>query len=246
MSNDIQKQYDRLDNVTSILQRMKEVYAIPGRHTRGIGRGIVSNSIPSKVLQRSRKLSKDELVLRLGDGKVVAAEAKDGIQQTMDDTDSSPNLDNIDMITDTAVVDKDEKTSLPKAKRQKKSTVWLEFKDVKDVDGNVKISCNHCVKMFVKSKGNPTSQLHKHLQQCANHLRAKATKERENSMQTQLGFMPSSVDPALYPALQDGKFDMEAMKESLAHRILMHEKSFSEVEEEGFNLFCRRGMPEWR
>ncbi|KAK4403132.1 hypothetical protein Sango_1053900 [Sesamum angolense] len=34
MSNDVQKQYDRLDDVASILQRMKEVYAIPYRHTR--------------------------------------------------------------------------------------------------------------------------------------------------------------------------------------------------------------------
>ncbi|KAL0301555.1 UNVERIFIED_CONTAM: hypothetical protein Sradi_6432300 [Sesamum radiatum] len=34
MSNDVQKQYDRLDDVASILQRMKEVYAIPDRHTR--------------------------------------------------------------------------------------------------------------------------------------------------------------------------------------------------------------------
>ncbi|KAK4406589.1 hypothetical protein Sango_0665400 [Sesamum angolense] len=34
MSNDMQKQYDRLDDVASILQRMKEVYAIPDRHTR--------------------------------------------------------------------------------------------------------------------------------------------------------------------------------------------------------------------
>ncbi|KAL0375577.1 UNVERIFIED_CONTAM: hypothetical protein Scaly_0675300 [Sesamum calycinum] len=34
MSNDIQKQYDRLDDVASILQCMKEVYAILGRHTR--------------------------------------------------------------------------------------------------------------------------------------------------------------------------------------------------------------------
>ncbi|KAL0301631.1 UNVERIFIED_CONTAM: hypothetical protein Sradi_6439900 [Sesamum radiatum] len=33
MSNDVQKQYDRLDDVASILQRMKEVYAIPDRHT---------------------------------------------------------------------------------------------------------------------------------------------------------------------------------------------------------------------
>ncbi|KAK4431280.1 Zinc finger BED domain-containing protein RICESLEEPER 2 [Sesamum alatum] len=102
---------------------------------------------------------------------------EDGIQQTMDDTDSSLNFNNIDMSTDTTEVDKDEDASSPKAKRQKKSTGWLEFKDVMDADG---------------------------------------------------------------------KFDMEAMKESLAHWIMMHDKSFSEVEEEGFNLFCRRGMPEWR
>ncbi|KAL0302185.1 UNVERIFIED_CONTAM: hypothetical protein Sangu_3115100 [Sesamum angustifolium] len=34
MSNNIQKQYDRLDDVASILQSMKEVYAILDRHTR--------------------------------------------------------------------------------------------------------------------------------------------------------------------------------------------------------------------
>ncbi|KAL0339237.1 UNVERIFIED_CONTAM: hypothetical protein Sangu_1445800 [Sesamum angustifolium] len=34
MSNDIQKQFDRLDDVALILQRMKEVYAIPDRHSR--------------------------------------------------------------------------------------------------------------------------------------------------------------------------------------------------------------------
>ncbi|KAK4407792.1 hypothetical protein Sango_0360200 [Sesamum angolense] len=36
MSNDVQKQYDRLDDVASILQRMKEVYAIPDRYTRHV------------------------------------------------------------------------------------------------------------------------------------------------------------------------------------------------------------------
>ncbi|KAL0286626.1 UNVERIFIED_CONTAM: Retrovirus-related Pol polyprotein from transposon TNT 1-94 [Sesamum radiatum] len=42
---------------------------------RGIGRGSVHNSPPTQVLQRSRRLSKDEMILRLGDGKAVAAEA---------------------------------------------------------------------------------------------------------------------------------------------------------------------------
>ncbi|KAL0401954.1 UNVERIFIED_CONTAM: Copia protein [Sesamum latifolium] len=42
---------------------------------RGTGRGSVHNSSPTQVLQRSRKLSKDEMILRLGDGKAIAAEA---------------------------------------------------------------------------------------------------------------------------------------------------------------------------
>ncbi|KAL0462571.1 UNVERIFIED_CONTAM: hypothetical protein Slati_0144700 [Sesamum latifolium] len=34
MTNDIQKQYDRLDDIPSIMLRMKEVYVVPDRHTR--------------------------------------------------------------------------------------------------------------------------------------------------------------------------------------------------------------------
>ncbi|KAL0287798.1 UNVERIFIED_CONTAM: hypothetical protein Sradi_7116300, partial [Sesamum radiatum] len=41
---------------------------------RGIGTESVHNSSPTQVLQRSRRLSKDEMILRLGDGKAVAAE----------------------------------------------------------------------------------------------------------------------------------------------------------------------------
>ncbi|KAL0411236.1 UNVERIFIED_CONTAM: hypothetical protein Slati_3713300, partial [Sesamum latifolium] len=41
---------------------------------KGIGRGSVHNSSPTQVLERSRRLSKDEMILRLGDGKAVAAE----------------------------------------------------------------------------------------------------------------------------------------------------------------------------
>ncbi|KAL0458362.1 UNVERIFIED_CONTAM: hypothetical protein Slati_0463400 [Sesamum latifolium] len=34
MTNEIQKQYDRLEGVPSIMLRMKDVYAIPDRHVR--------------------------------------------------------------------------------------------------------------------------------------------------------------------------------------------------------------------
>ncbi|KAL0413064.1 UNVERIFIED_CONTAM: hypothetical protein Sradi_1508100 [Sesamum radiatum] len=42
---------------------------------RAIGRGSGPSSSPVQVLERSRKLSRDEVVLKLGDGKAVAAEA---------------------------------------------------------------------------------------------------------------------------------------------------------------------------
>ena len=47
------------------------------------------------------------------------------------------------------------------------------------------------------------------------------------------------------PALSNGKFDMLKMREAIAHWILMHEHPFTIVEEEGFNIMQRRGMPEW-
>ncbi|KAL0396309.1 UNVERIFIED_CONTAM: Retrovirus-related Pol polyprotein from transposon TNT 1-94 [Sesamum calycinum] len=106
MTNDIQKQYDRLEDVPSIMLRMKEVYAVPDRHIRYArtkaflgtkmaegsfvqSYGVKMLSLVEKledlkagldtdtyidVLERSRKLSKDEMTLRLGDGKALAVE----------------------------------------------------------------------------------------------------------------------------------------------------------------------------
>ncbi|KAK4383116.1 hypothetical protein Sango_2807900 [Sesamum angolense] len=47
--------------------------------------GLSQSISQSKVLQRSRKLSKDEVVLRLGDGKAVAAEAVEIIKLVTND-----------------------------------------------------------------------------------------------------------------------------------------------------------------
>lgn len=135
---------------------------------------------------------------------------------------------------------------IQKGKRLKKSSIWSEFKEDKDKDGFVRISCNHCKKSFAKSKTTPTTQFHRHLQNCAAHLKAKSEKERSTQSQTQLGFLSSTIDPSSYPALHDGKIDMEVMKELIANWIMMHEHPFSIVEEEGFNLMQRRGIPEWK
>ncbi|KAL0329434.1 UNVERIFIED_CONTAM: Zinc finger BED domain-containing protein DAYSLEEPER [Sesamum radiatum] len=100
--------------------------------------------------------------------------------------------------------------------------------------------------MYTKTKTAATIQLHRHLQSCANYLKAKADKTKDGLLQTQLDFVSSSVDPTTCPSLYVGTFDMEKVKESVAHWIMMHEHPFSIVEEDGFNLMQRRGMPEWR
>ncbi|KAG6501116.1 hypothetical protein ZIOFF_040984 [Zingiber officinale] len=46
--------------------------------------------------------------------------------------------------------------------------------------------------------------------------------------------------------LHSGKFDMEQMREAAAYWIMMHEHPFTILDEEGFNLMIRRGMPEWQ
>ncbi|KAL0285755.1 UNVERIFIED_CONTAM: putative AC transposase [Sesamum radiatum] len=141
---------------------------------------------------------------------------------------------------------KDDDTLGSKPKRKKKSAIWSDFKEMKDANGIVKIACIHCMRMYTKSKTAATTQLHRHLQSCTNYLEAKADKSKDGLLQTQLAFGSSSLDPTVCPSLYVGKFDMEKMKESVAHWIMMHEHLFSIVEEDGFNMMQRRGMPEWR
>ena len=38
---------------------------------------------------------------------------------------------------------------------------------------------------------------------------------------------------------------MLKMREGIAHRLMLHEHPFTMVEEEGFNLMMKRGIPQW-
>ncbi|KAL2248237.1 uncharacterized protein LOC110011350 [Sesamum indicum] len=71
MSNDIQKQYDRLDHVLPIMLHMKEVYAIPNRHiiyaTTKVFSGTKMTEESSVQSHRAKMLS---LVEKLEDLKV--------------------------------------------------------------------------------------------------------------------------------------------------------------------------------
>ena len=48
------------------------------------------------------------------------------------------------------------------------------------------------------------------------------------------------------PSLHTAKFDMEQMREAAANWVMMHEHPFTILDEEGFNLMMKRGMPEWK
>ncbi|KAL0285393.1 UNVERIFIED_CONTAM: hypothetical protein Sradi_7174700 [Sesamum radiatum] len=52
---------------------------------KGIGIGSAHNSSPTQVLEKSRRLSKDEMILRLDEGKVVAAEVVGSLSLVVSD-----------------------------------------------------------------------------------------------------------------------------------------------------------------
>ncbi|GJZ95345.1 hypothetical protein Tco_0667548 [Tanacetum coccineum] len=54
-----------------------------------------------------------------------------------------------------------------------------------------------------------------------------------------------SSEPKLAPAIVNGKYDHIRMQESIAHWILMHEHSFSIVEEARFDFMMKVGIPQW-
>ncbi|CAH9081622.1 unnamed protein product [Cuscuta europaea] len=68
-------------------------------------------------------------------------------------------------------------------------------------------------------------------------------KLKEMEQQTKLNFSPCDGGAPSLPPLHAEKFDMEQMRESIAHWTMMHEHPFTIVEEEGFNLMMKRGIP---
>ncbi|KAG6510488.1 hypothetical protein ZIOFF_028512 [Zingiber officinale] len=124
-------------------------------------------------------------------------------------------------------------------KRKKISEVWNDFDTM---DGSKKAKCKHCQSLFRLGKLGPTSSLLRHRLHCVK----RKIYLREAEQQTKLNFLPTdSASPSIL-TLHSGKFDMEQMREAAAHWIMMHEHPFTILDEEGFNLMMRRGMPEWQ
>ncbi|KAG6506297.1 hypothetical protein ZIOFF_031620 [Zingiber officinale] len=124
-------------------------------------------------------------------------------------------------------------------KKKKNSEVWNDFDTV---DGSKKAKCKHCQYLFTLGKSGATSSLLRHRLNCVK----RKINLRAAEQQTKLRFLPTdSASPSIL-TLHSGKFDMEQMREAAAHWIMMHEHPFTILDEEGFNLMMRRGMPEWQ
>ncbi|KAL0386253.1 UNVERIFIED_CONTAM: hypothetical protein Sradi_3019600 [Sesamum radiatum] len=70
MKNEIQKQYDRLEDVPSIMLRMKDVYAVPDRHIRyAVTKAFFGTKITEGSSVQSHEVTMISLVEKLEDLK---------------------------------------------------------------------------------------------------------------------------------------------------------------------------------
>ncbi|CAA0831026.1 Unknown protein [Striga hermonthica] len=125
-------------------------------------------------------------------------------------------------------------------KRARKSKAWDDFKDVVvGMEKTLMSECIHCQKIFLKTKTSTTTSLLRHMNVCHKRL-VKLKKPKQQKIN-----FPAAGDSSARPYLHTGKFDMAGMREAAAEWVLMHEHPFSIMEEDGFNLMLKRGMPEW-
>ncbi|KAK8579507.1 hypothetical protein V6N12_069831 [Hibiscus sabdariffa] len=128
-------------------------------------------------------------------------------------------------------------------KKPRRSKVWDDFLEPEFINKQWKVRCKYCNQPLSVLKSKSTSHLKRHIDGCIK-------KSRFLKQQQALNFLPSESSTGtdqsgFVSALHDGKVDMLKMREAMAHWITMHEHPFSIVEEEGFNLMMKRGMPQW-
>lgn len=151
--------------------------------------------------------------------------------------------DNVEFDVDNGNVEPEVESPFHASKRTKRSKVWDDFKDPELINGKWKRRCKHCNSPLAVTASKSTSHFNRHLDTCT----AKVLHLKQQNM---LNFMPSDSSDATKPtgfisALHNGKLDMLKMREGMAHWITMHEHPFTIVEEEGFNLMLKRGIPQW-
>ncbi|KAI0488737.1 hypothetical protein KFK09_028576 [Dendrobium nobile] len=122
-------------------------------------------------------------------------------------------------------------------KRKKRSKVWDEFKEVILPTGKKKGECVHCKKQLLIGVTRATTQFKRHLDRCAARIRAI---KKQKILHIENSFSQSSQDGGM---LTTFKYNHQKVREIIAHYILINEKSFSIVEEFGFNLILKSMSP---
>ncbi|GMJ12471.1 hypothetical protein HRI_004916300 [Hibiscus trionum] len=137
----------------------------------------------------------------------------------------------------------DNSVALPSGpfKRARQYEIWKDLGKHEMIDNQCKVRFLHCKELLKILKSGSTTHYNRHLDKCPQ----KRIKLRQ---QTLINFLPSdssarSPSSSFVSALHDGNFDALKFREGIAHWIVMHEKAFSVVEEEGFNLMLKRGIP---
>lgn len=135
----------------------------------------------------------------------------------------------------------DEEDEFHIPKRSKTSEAWDDFDEFEE-NGKYFAICNHCRKKLSRGKSKQTTSMLRHRNTCPK----RKINIRLAAKQSQLNFQPVDEAFPTIPVLHTGKFDMEKMREAAAHWVMMHEHPFTVLEEEGFNIMQRCGMPEWQ
>nr|XP_027067613.1 zinc finger BED domain-containing protein RICESLEEPER 2-like [Coffea arabica] len=177
--------------------------------------------------------NEEELEYSLGDEELGSEE-----EQLEGDTQAPIQRSNQDAI------EGDTLDAFQKKKRARKSEAWDDFEDVKvGPQKTIYSECKHCQSKFKKTKTGTTSSLLRHRKNCPKRLEKLKIVE---ARQQKLNFPAADSSSNAHSLLHTGKFDMAAMRQSAAEWVLMHEHPFSIVEEDGFNLMMKKGMPEWQ
>ncbi|XP_057734453.1 zinc finger BED domain-containing protein RICESLEEPER 2-like [Arachis stenosperma] len=124
-------------------------------------------------------------------------------------------------------------------KRKKTSFVWQHFKEVKLSNGVVKNQCVHCKRKYAVTDLKATSQLNRHLKNnCPGYRKMMLAKQKKlNFPQSNSAEHPNVIGPML--VTPGGKYDHARQREATSHWLMMHEHSFSIVEEFGFLLMMK-------
>ncbi|KAK9669809.1 hypothetical protein RND81_13G155700 [Saponaria officinalis] len=148
--------------------------------------------------------------------------------QILDDDDDDDDDPETDHNPTEHVVGEENSTHHP-FKRERKAEVWNDFSEPALDKGVWKSKCKHCGTALSHLKSGATTHFNRHARKCA--------KKAMFASASQFNFIS---------ALHDGQLDMLVMREGIAHWILMHEHPFTIIEEEGFNLMLRRGIPQYK